>query len=634
MAKKFLTSIDLSKCELINASIHNLATAPSAPANGQVYFDTSDAQMYFYNGSSWQAMGGDISSVEITAGAAMSGSLSVTRGAFSTTLDVNTDGTTIAVNGEDNLYIVKDSEYLETFYNTSGSLTSARTVTLGAHNLTFDATGTGSVTIEKDLYLGTAGSTTGTLHLGAISDGSASQILFEDGTAPIGEIRFAHNVGDFQFRIADSTFLQIDGTAGNAGIKVNKGSLVATEYALDVTGNAGAAGPARLEGMLETTTESKLVTINDAGVLEYRVLTGLGEDGTLKNIGTHDLSTTAARTLSILDNTASAFAIKEGANSILDLTTTDGSEKITLGYSTEVGGNLTVNGNLTVVGSQTNVSVESTTVQLGDSYLSLNSGWDRGLDAVNDAGWVVIRGAAQGNVSVVWKEAERKFYLANVGDEDGVTDPANVAIADTVDLHVGGFTADDNAVISGSLTISTIAENNSASLMAIDSNGLVSTRSTASIVAAGMTFKYSDDGGAATALAATSELTINAGEGINTSGSGSTITISGEDATASNKGIVELATSTETNAMADTARAVTPAGLAKLRFTAPVPGGATTVPINHALNSLFCIVQVMELATGATVECDVRRVDPDNVELDFCVAPEEGALQVMIMKVA
>lgn len=634
MAKKFLTSIDLSKCELINASIHNLATAPSAPANGQVYFDTSDAQMYFYNGSSWQAMGGDISSVEITAGAAMSGSLSVTRGAFSTTLDVNTDGTTIAVNGEDNLYIVKDSEYLETFYNTSGSLTSARTVTLGAHDLTFDATGTGSVTIEKDLYLGTAGSTTGTLHLGATSDGSSSQILFEDGTAPIGEIRFAHNVGDFQFRIADSTFLQIDGTAGNAGIKVNKGSLVATEYALDVTGNAGAAGPARLEGMLETTTESKLVTINDAGVLEYRVLTGLGEDGTLKNIGTHDLSTTAARTLSILDNTASAFAIKEGANSILDLTTTDGSEKITLGYSTEVGGNLTVNGNLTVVGSQTNVSVESTTVQLGDSYLSLNSGWDRGLEAVNDAGWVVIRGASQGNVSVVWKEAERKFYLANVGDEDGVTDPANVAIADTVDLHVGGFTADDNAVISGSLTISTVAEDNSSSIMGIDGNGLVTTISSASIVAGGMTFKYSEDGGAATSLGSTSELTINAGEGINTSGSGSTITISGEDATASNKGIVELATGSETNAMADTARAVTPAGLSKLRFTDVVAGGATTVAVPHGLNSLFCIVQVMELATGATVECDVRRVDPDTVELDFCVAPEEGALQVMIMKVA
>jgi len=386
--------------------------------------------------------------------------------------------------------------------------------------------------------------------------------------------------------------------------------------------------------MLETTTESKLVTITDDGVLEYRVLTGLGEDGTLKNIGTHDLETTAARTLSVLDDTASAFAIKEGSNSILDITTSNGSEKVTLGYNTEVGGNLTVNGDLTVVGSQTNVAIESTTVQLGDSYLTLNKDWDRGLDAVNDAGWVVVRGATQGNVSVVWKEEDSKFYLANVGDEDGTVDPANVAIASTVDLHVGAFTADRDAEITGTLTIGNVSEDNTASLVGIDSNGLITTRSTASIVAAGMTFKYSDDGGTATALAATSELTINAGEGLNASGSGTSITISGEDATASNKGIVELATAGETNAMTDTARAVTPASLAKLRYTAPVPGGGTTVPINHALNSVFCIVQVMELATGATVECDVRRVDPDTVELDFCVAPEEGALQVMVMKVA
>ena len=55
--------------------------------------------------------------------------------------------------------------------------------------------------------------------------------------------------------------------------------------------------------------------------------------------------------------------------------------------------------------------------------------------------------------------------------------------------------------------------------------------------------------------------TIAGGEGIDTSGSGSTLTIAGEDASTSNKGVVELATTAEADTGTDTARAVTPAGL-------------------------------------------------------------------------
>lgn len=50
---KHLSNIDLNQNQLLNGVVQNLATAPSSPVKGQIYFNTSSNRLLVYNGVDW-----------------------------------------------------------------------------------------------------------------------------------------------------------------------------------------------------------------------------------------------------------------------------------------------------------------------------------------------------------------------------------------------------------------------------------------------------------------------------------------------------------------------------------------------------------------------------------------------------
>ncbi len=74
MAIDFKSNINLGGNQIQNVLLHPTATAPSSPAEGQVYFNTTSAnkKLYVYDGAAWIDVTGDIRSITAGGGIAVS----------------------------------------------------------------------------------------------------------------------------------------------------------------------------------------------------------------------------------------------------------------------------------------------------------------------------------------------------------------------------------------------------------------------------------------------------------------------------------------------------------------------------------------------------------------------------------
>jgi len=270
--------------------------------------------------------------------------------------------------------------------------------------------------------------------------------------------------------------------------------------ASDTTVTRASAGDIAVEGNIVYRAGGTDVAVADGG-------TGQSNLNNLITMGTH---TTGDYVASLVAGTGVTLSNNSGETAtptvaIGQAVATTSTVTFNTGSFT---GDLTITGNLIVQGATT--QLETTQLTVEDALITVAKG-STNSTAANGAGIEIDMGG-QTNPAMTWDHANQELDFNYPINSSQIT---------------GSFSGDGAGITNIVSTLNLVAEDSSTAAVALK----------------------------------TQTLTVTGGEGIDTVASGQTVTIKGEDASTTNKGIVELATNAETNTGTDAARVVTPAGL-------------------------------------------------------------------------
>lgn len=283
MAKKFLTNVDLNKNQLLNAVIQNLSSAPSSPVNGQIYFNTTDNRLYYYDSTQWLDVSGDIR--DVIGGYAL---LATTDNGV-VTLDVQVDGVTMQISND--ALLVKD-----------GGITSVKLNNFSTDlNSNSGSTAIPSASAVKS-YVDTAIGGLGNLE----GSWDASVGTFPTGSTPVSGtkkgdywyVSVAGTTGGVSFNVGDLIVAKVNGastTLASDWIQLEVNRDQATEVVLGLvkiasdsdltagTDDTKAVTPKKLKTYLDNRTGGYAVSIGGNGTT-YAITHGLGTKDVVVNI--------------------------------------------------------------------------------------------------------------------------------------------------------------------------------------------------------------------------------------------------------------------------------------------------------------------------------------------------------------
>lgn len=397
---KFLSNIDLNDNEIQNVRIHNLGTLPAygslttaqqAALKGEVIYHTQDDKLKFWDGGNWVELGAS------TGGSGTFDDFFVSDDQATPNTTLITDGNTLTIAGGTGINsVVTANSDIVTISGTDATASDKGIATFNASDFTVTngdvtiknlgvATGQiadDAVTYVKIQNVATAnrvlGSTTAN---GVVSELQVTSDMIANGTITNDDINGSANIADTKLNTISTadkvslSALNIDGATDIGAALVSTDLIIVDD---------GASGTNR------KSTIARLGTLLQG--------TGLGLSGATLSVTYGTGPNTALEGNTAVDN-VSVGNLKTALGSDLGGTYTIGDSNDT----GTVAGNFTISGNLTVNGTTT--SVNSNEVNIGDSFILLNSDATGTPADSQDAGIEIERGDST-NVSLRWDELE------------------------------------------------------------------------------------------------------------------------------------------------------------------------------------------------------------------------------------